>query len=151
VPSHWSRSRDVLSVSSGAVSLLIATAAVVLLLLSGSTPWLIGVQNEPKWSWAVGSGRLKVWLAEPGWFSENDRWTSSWYRGLDGQPIRWDFTLHRGSTGGVLVIAVPLWAIAGVGGVSGAFLLSLSRDRPTALANSRPNKCVQRSGRQVVD
>ena len=135
MPSHWSRSREVLCLSSGAVSLLVSAVAVVLLLLSESTPWLIGVQNEPQWSWAVGSGRLKVWVAEPGWFSEKDRWTSSWYRGLDDQPIRWDFTLHRGSTGGVFVIAVPFWAIAVVGCASGVFLLSLGLHRLTALAN----------------
>ncbi len=113
--------------SFGTFSLLLATAAIVLLVQSRSTPWLIGVQNEPHWSWAVGSGRLKIWLAEPEVFSSNDSWTSSWYRGLDGQPIRWGFTVHRGSTGGVIVIAVPLWVIAGVGGFCGTYLLWLDR------------------------
>lgn len=102
-----------------------AGSAVVLLVQSQSNPWLIGVQHEPHWSWAVGSGRLKVWFAEPGTFSRKDSWTNSWYRGLDGQPIRWDVTLSRGSTGGVIVIALPLWTFAVLGGISGMGLLFL--------------------------
>lgn len=98
-------------------SLLTATAAIALLLLSRSNPWLVGVKNEPHWSWAIGSGRLKTWFAEPGVPQEYEWWTNSWYRGLDGQPIIWGFTLHRGSTGGVIVLAIPLWFFTGIFGL----------------------------------
>jgi hypothetical protein len=128
-PGVLARTRRVLLCSFGSLALLLSVGALALLLQSRSNPWLIGVQNEPHWSWAVGSGRLKLWLAEPGAFSSNQTWTSSWYRGLDGKPIRWGFTAHRGSTGGVIVIAVPLWAFAGVGGFCGVFLLWLGRKR----------------------
>lgn len=47
---------------------------------------------------------------------------------------RWGFTVHRGSTDGVLVIALPLWAIAGVGGFCGAYLLWLGRRQLRAQA-----------------
>jgi hypothetical protein len=113
----------------GAVSLFIATTAFVLLLLSRSDPWLIGAQYEPRWSWAIGSGRLKIWVAEPGVPQKSSRWTSSWYRGLDGRPIRWDLTLSRGTTGSVIVIAVPLWLVAAVFALSGGWLVWRARSR----------------------
>ncbi len=121
---QW-RSREMLYRYLEALSSLMVGSAVVLLLQSQSNPWLLGVQHEPYCSWAVGSGRLKVWLAEPGVFSRTDVWPNSWYRGLDGQPIRWDVTLSRGSTGGVIVIALPLWTFALLGGISGIGLLFL--------------------------
>ena len=110
------------------VAALAASAgATALLFLSRSNPWFAGAQNEPHYSWAVGSGRLKLWVADPG-ASAGGRWSNSWYRNLDGQPIRWDFTLSRGSTGGVLVLAIPLGAVAGICGVAGVcFLLLRSR------------------------
>lgn len=118
------------------LSLLVATTAIALLVRSRSDPWLVGVQNEPHWSWAVGSGRLKVWVAEPGVPQKYDWWTSSWYRGLDGQPIRWDVTLHRGSTGGVIVFAIPLWLLAGVFGLLGACSVWFARQ--TRLGGGEP-------------
>lgn len=107
--------------------MLMAAGTIAVLVSSRSNPWLVGVQNEPHWAWAVGSGRLKLWLAEPGAFSREDPWTSSWYRGLDGQPLRWDFTLHRGSTGGIIVLALPLWTFACAGSIGGICLLFLGR------------------------
>lgn len=75
-------------------------------LSSTGTPWLIGQQREPRWAWALGSGRLKLW-----WSSDHpaDRtWTTSWYRGLDGRPIRWDITFSRNV---VNTLALPLWPL----------------------------------------
>ncbi len=111
--------------SFGVISLLMAMAALVLLLQSRSDPWLVGVQNEPHWSWAVGSGRLKVLIAEPGVPQPYNQWTNSWYRGLDGRPLRWDLTLSRGSTGGIIVIAIPLWIVSSVFGLLGSYFLWL--------------------------
>jgi hypothetical protein len=121
------RAHALLLCAAGALSLLIATAALVLLLLSRSEPWRVGVQNEPHWSWAVGSGRLKVWVAEPGVPRPDNWWTSSCYRGLDGEPIRWDFTFSRGSTGGVIVVAIPLWFVSSVFGLLGGCFWWLAR------------------------
>lgn len=89
----------------GTLAVLSAVTAVVLLFLSRSNPWFAGLQREPYFSWAIGSGRLKVWVAVPGSFSPYVWWTNSWYRGLDGWPIRWDFTLHLGE---IIVVAIPL-------------------------------------------
>ena len=115
---RWTRSLEFLVLSYGASALCVTVVAIGAFLASISTPWLIGIQNEPHWSWAIGSGRLKVWVAEPGFFAPDETWTASWYRGLDGQPIRWDFTMHRGSTGGVVVIAIPLLTIAAISGAN---------------------------------
>ena len=120
---HWTRSLEFLALASGVSTLFVVVVSIAVLLASISKPWLIGIQNEPHWSLAIGSGRLKAWVAEPGFFAPHETWAASWYRGLDGQPIRWDFTLHRGTTGGVVVIAIPLWAIAAVSGAGGVNLI----------------------------
>ena len=101
----------------GAIALVAIVGSITLMILSRGDPWRFGQQHEPYWSWAIGSGRLKLWIAEPGVFTPTDSWTSSWYRGLDGSPIRWDFTMHRGSTGGVVVMAIPFWSVA-LGGIT---------------------------------
>jgi len=79
-----------------------------LFVASAGRPWLFGVQREPRWAFAIGSGRLKLWWAQQAAFSLNDSWTSSWYRGLDGQTIRWDVSISPGT---VRVVAIPLWPV----------------------------------------
>ena len=149
--SRWTRSLQFLALCSGATALCVTVVAIAAFLASISNPWLIGIQNEPHWSCAIGSGRLKVWVAELGFDKTFETWTASWYRGLDGRPIRWDFTFSRGSTGGIVVIAIPLWAIAAVSGAGGINLigavlisrlpkelhaLSADRDKDQTSANS---------------
>jgi hypothetical protein len=110
---------------SGIVFCLLAMFAAVLFLMSRSTPWLVGRQHEPRWAWAVGSGRVKLWIAEPGVFPPDETWTASWYHGLDGQSIRWDFTLPLIPPAGIFVAAFPLWAVAAFLGIGGASLVLL--------------------------
>ena len=114
----------------GILLLSLAIVSSILFVASISNPWLTGVQCEPYYSWAIGSGRLKIWIAELGPYSSKISaellWTSSWYRGLDGQPIRWDFTFSNGSTGGIVVIAIPLWTIIAVSGTAGSSLTCAS-------------------------
>jgi hypothetical protein len=94
----------------GAVFWLLTLAAIALLLLSRSNPWLIGKQRQPYWAWAVGSGRIKLWVAEqPEFFAPENWWPNMYYRGLDGQAIRWDVTLERQVA--VMVVALPLWLV----------------------------------------
>ncbi|MFO0918593.1 MAG: hypothetical protein U0872_09795 [Planctomycetaceae bacterium] len=114
-----------LLIPTGIALCLLAIAASTLFLLSRSTPWLIGRANEPRWAWAIGSGRVKLWVAEPGAFQPQDTWTASWYHGLDGQPTRWDLTLPELSPGGVFVVALPLWGFAILWGTAGMLLLAL--------------------------
>ena len=125
VARHSNRDFHRLLFPTGIAFCLLAIAACTLFLLSRSTPHLTGRQHEPDWAWAVGSGRVKVWIAEPGAFAPHDTWTASWYRGLDGQPLRWDFTLPPLSPGGVFVFAIPLWVIAILSATGGMLLVSL--------------------------
>jgi len=117
------RLSSVIKATCGAVTTVAITGSITLIFLSRGDPWRFGQQHEPHWSWAIGSGRLKLWVAEPGIFAPTDTWASSWYRGLDGSPTRWDFTLHRGSTGGVVVMAIPLWSLALGGSMLGIGVL----------------------------
>jgi hypothetical protein len=128
-PTDSRRDLRLLRFSFGTSALLVSAVAIVLLVQSRSKPWLFGGQNEPDWSWAVGSGRLKLWLADRGAFSADETWPASWYRGLDGKPIRWGFTAHRGTTGGVTVIAVPLWTVGILAGFCGIFVFWHGRKR----------------------
>lgn len=89
----------------------ITLASAVLGVCSSGSKWLIGEQHEPYYSWAVGSGRIKIWLAEDDAFEPGDWWARGWYRGLDGDPLRWDFDYHHASTGGITVVAIPFWFI----------------------------------------
>ena len=125
----WNRWTQFLELSSryfGLFRLSVALVSIVLFVASISNPWLIGVQKKTYCSWAVGSGRLKIWIAEPTQFSNEHLWTNSWFRGLDGQPIRWDFTIPTWPTGGIVVIAIPLWAIAAVSGSGGVYFICTS-------------------------
>jgi hypothetical protein len=125
--------------SGGAASWLLALAATVLLLLSRSEPWLMGKQHEPHWSWAVGSGRIKLWVAQPEAFESHDWWPAMYYRGLDGSPIRWDVTLNRQE--GLTVMALPLWLVALAGAIAGTSMIWFGavdrrRSAPCAQADS---------------
>lgn len=121
--------RSILLLALAVSGWFLAAGSAALLLQSRSNPWLVGVQNEPYWSCAVGSGRFKAWLAEPAMWRDQYGWTNSWYRGLDGQSIRWDITVDRGSTGGVIVVAIPLWIFLAAGLAGGIIGLAAWRRR----------------------
>ena len=137
----------ILLVAGGLLCWLLAAGSAALLLESRSNPWLVGIQNEPYWSWAVGSGRLKTWVAEPVLWKEKYGWTSSWYRGLDGQPLRWDVTVHRGSTGGVIVVAIPLWASTVVGLAGGMICIGAWRRQRSATVRAKSFVSIHSSSR----
>ena len=109
---------------------MIALVILATWIASAGRPWLCGVQHEPRWATAIGSGRVKVWWARAGAFSPEDGWIASWYRGLDGAPIRWGCSA---SFGAVRVVAIPLWLPA---------LLSLLA---TATAWRADAKCLRRA------
>lgn len=97
----------------------IALSLCVAWVASLGQPWCLGIQREPRWACAVGSGRVKLWWAKDGAFMTGDTWTSSWYRGLDGSAVRWGVDA---SFGVVRVVAIPLWPFFTVA-ASGAFVL----------------------------
>ncbi|MHC4976270.1 MAG: hypothetical protein ACYTF7_06655 [Planctomycetota bacterium] len=101
---------------------LLSLSGMILLVVSRGDPWFAGHNHEPNWAWAVGSGRLKIWVAGPDYAL--DWWPNMYYRGLDGSPLRWDLQFVNNTTRGVYACAIPFWLLAGLSGGMGALFLT---------------------------
>src|SRR5690242_744871 len=71
-------------------------------------PWLFRLVREPRWALGIGSGRVKIFFAQPGAFAANEDWLPMFYGGLDGSAIRWGIDVRAEA---VRVVALPLWPL----------------------------------------
>jgi hypothetical protein len=94
---------------------VIVVGSIALMALSYGSKWRFGQRHEPRWSWAIGSGRFKLWFADSRYFGPKDWWPNMWYRGLDAASIRWDFSFEHNSEVGMTICAIPLWSTALLG------------------------------------